>query len=219
MTTIEPTERTRVRRVPQRAVYDRKAIHAILDEALVAHVAFVDAGQPYVLPMAFVRVGESLFLHGSTKARMLERLCTGEPVCITVTLVDGLVLARSAFHHSMNYRSATILGSGRAVEERARMLEVLEALTEKLTPGRWPSVRQPNEQEMRATRVVEIPIEEASAKIRTGPPLDDDADMEFGVWAGTVPISRIYGSATPDPKLDAAISLPDHVKRLTGKVL
>ncbi len=218
MEKIEPTERTKVRRVPQRAVYERQAIHDILDQALIAHVAFVEAEQPYVLPMAFVRVGESLYLHGSTRARMLEQICNGSPVCVTVTLVDGLVLARSAFHHSMNYRCATILGQGRAVEDRERSTVIFEALTEKLSPGRWPSVRKPNEQEWKATRVVEIPIAEASAKIRTGPPLDDAEDMNLDVWAGTVPIERVYGEVEADPQLDSTVALPDHVKRLKGMV-
>ncbi len=217
MNEIEPTERTRVRRVPQRAVYDRETIHRIFDEALIAHVAFSHDEQPFVLPMAFVRIDDAIYLHGSTRARMLEGICDGRPVCVTATLVDGLVLARSAFHHSMNYRSAAVIGTGTAVMERGRMLEVLEALSEKLTPGRWPEVRQPNEQEMKATRVVEIPIDEASAKVRTGPPADEKADMSFPVWAGTVPIALRYAKPVSDPNLSPSVALPDHVRQLSDR--
>jgi nitroimidazol reductase NimA-like FMN-containing flavoprotein (pyridoxamine 5'-phosphate oxidase superfamily) len=216
MNPIQPTDRTRVRRLPQRGTHDRQTIYDILDQALVAHVGFVDTSQPYVLPMAFVRFGDSIFLHGSTRARMLEQISAGDPVCVTATLLDGLVLARSAFHHSMNYRSVAVLGSGRAVEDRDRALTALEALTEKLTPGRWAEIRLPTDQEMKATRVVEIPIEEASAKIRTGPPLDDEDDMALAVWAGCVPIVRSYGEPEADPTLERSIPLPAHVTALTA---
>ena len=230
MESFEPTDRTRVRRVSERAVYDRKTVFAILDEALIAHVGFVAdgfvadgfvaddfvaGGAPVVLPMAFVRVGSSIFLHGSTRARMLEAIAAGAPVCVTTTLVDGLVLARSAFHHSMNYRSVAVHGRGRAVESRERALGVLEALTEKLTPGRWPAVRQPTEREMRATLVVEIPIEQASAKVRSGPPVDDREDLGLGIWAGTVPILSHYADPVADPQLPGEVAVPDHVRRLS----
>jgi hypothetical protein len=209
------TERTRVRRLATRAHYDRENVYAILDEALVAHVGFVAGGQPVVLPMAFVRVADSVFLHGSTKARMLESISDGAPVCVTATLIDALVLARSAFHHSMNYRSVTILGSGRAVDDD-RALMALEALTEKLAAGRWPHIRLPNEQEMKATRVVEIPIEEVSAKIRTGGPIDDAEDMDLDIWAGCVPLRIAYAEAVADPLLKDGVALPDHVRRLAS---
>ncbi len=208
------TDRTRVRRLPQRAHYDRESVYRILDEALVAHVGFVAAAQPVVLPMAFVRVDDSVFLHGSTKAKMLEEVSAGAPVCITATLVDDLVLARSAFHHSMNYRSVAILGSGRAVDD-ARALMALEALTEKLTPGRWSQIRLPNDQEMKATRVVEIPLTEVSAKIRSGGPIDDAEDMDLDVWAGCVPVRTVYGTAVADPQLKGGVALPEHVRRLS----
>ena len=207
------TERTRVRRLAKRAHYDRESVHAILDQALVAHVGFVAGDQPVVLPMAFVRIDDSVFLHGSTKARMLEGISAGAPVCITATLVDDLVLARSAFHHSMNYRSVTVLGSGHAVDDE-RALLALEALTEKLTPGRWSHIRLPNEQEMKATRVVEVPMVEVSAKIRTGGPIDDDEDMLLDIWAGCVPVRTVYGSAIADPQLKSGVALPEHVRRL-----
>jgi uncharacterized protein len=214
MTTFSPTPRTTVRRRAQRAAYDEETIFSILDEALVAHVGFVDDGQPYVLPMAFARIDRSLFLHGSTKTRMLERIAAGVPICMTVTLTDGLVLARSAFHHSMNYRSVTIIGRGHEVVDADRSLAALRALTEKLVPGRWADVREPNAQEMKATRVVEIPIAEAAAKVRRGAPVDDEEDMTLDVWAGCIPIVQRYGDAVPDPRLASDTALPDHVRAL-----
>lgn len=216
MQPIPVTEKTKVRRLAKRAHYDRDTIYAILDEALVAHVGFVAGGAPVVLPMAFVRLGDSIFLHGSTRARMLEMIGDGAPVCITATLLDGLVLARSAFHHSMNYRSVTVHGCGGAVSDEARALAALEALTEKLTPGRWNAVRSPNRSELKATLVVEIPIVEVSAKVRSGPPIDDDEDLAMDIWAGCVPLRSVYDTPVAAPDLVREISLPEHVRRLTS---
>lgn len=217
MTTFARTPRTTVHRRAQRAAYDEQTIYSILDEALVAHVGFVDDAQPYVLPMAFARIDRSLFLHGSTRARMLQRIAGGAPVCITATLIDGLVLARSAFHHSMNYRSVTVLASGFAVTDLDRANAALAALTEKLVPGRWAAVREPTAQELKATLVVEIPIVETAAKVRSGPPIDDAEDMELGVWAGVVPIVQSFGTPSPDPQLADDIAVPSHVAALSAR--
>lgn len=198
----------------QRASYDEQTIFPILDEALVAHVGFIDADQPYVLPMAFVRIDRSLYLHGSTRTRMLERIAGGAPVCVTATLTDGLVLARSAFHHSMNYRCVTVLGRGHAVADDRQALAAHKALNEKLVPGRWASVREPTAQEMKATRVVEIPIEEVVAKIRVGPPIDDEDDLELDVWAGVLPIQRTFGAPIAAPELPPGSAIPEHVATL-----
>ena len=205
------TERTRIHRVAKRAAYDKPTIHAILDEALVAHVGFIDADQPYVLPMVFVRMDDAIYLHGSTRARMLEAITAGAPVCATVTHLDGLVLARSAFHHSVNYRSVAIIGCGRAVTDDAEAMAALEALTEKTVPGRWSHVRLPNEKEMKATRVVAIPIEEVSAKVRTGPPVDEKEDLDLGIWAGSIPIVSTFG----EPAVDTPeIEMPAYVREM-----
>ncbi len=217
MESYAQTPRTRVNRRSQRATYDREAIHAILDEVLVAHVGFAEDGMPFVLPMAFARIGESLFLHGSTRTRMLALMGGGAPICATVTALDGLVLARSAFHHSMNYRCVVVLGQGRAVDDEAQCRSAMRALVEKIAPGRWAEVREPSAQELKATAVVELRIEEVSGKVRSGPPLDDADDLELGVWAGTVPCALHMGTPVPDPQLAAAIALPEHVRRLVAR--
>ena len=191
MATLAPTPRTRVRRLPNRAAYDAETIHAILDEALVCHIGFVHEGQPFVLPTTFARVGDALFVHGSAASRMLRGLRDGIPVCITVTLLDGLVLARSAFHHSMNYRSVVILGVATEVTDEAERLQAFEAIVEHVKPGRWAQVRAPNERELKATMVLRLPIAEASAKVRTGPPLDDAEDMGWPCWAGELPLRLV----------------------------
>jgi nitroimidazol reductase NimA-like FMN-containing flavoprotein (pyridoxamine 5'-phosphate oxidase superfamily) len=205
------TTRTTLRRLPQRGVYDRDVIHAILDEALVCHVAFVDEGQPYVIPTVHVRIGSRLYVHGSQGSRMLRCLREGAPACVTVTLLDGLVLARSAFHHSMNYRSVVILGVGDAVDDRARKLEVFEALVEHVMAGRWNDVRRPTPSEVDATAVVSFPISEASAKIRIGPPKDDDEDYSLPIWAGIIPLALQAGTPIADPLLAQGIEPPAYV--------
>jgi len=183
-----PTERTRVRRAPARATYDREVVHGILDAGRVAHVGFVREDQPIVIPMAYVRDGESLLLHGSTRAGVMTALAAGTPACATVTLLDGLVLARSAFHHSVNYRSVAVLGRGREVRDEAAKRRALDVFLENFVPGRLAEIRGPNPQELKATLVIELPIEEVVAKQRTGGPIDDEEDMALPVWAGVVPV-------------------------------
>jgi nitroimidazol reductase NimA-like FMN-containing flavoprotein (pyridoxamine 5'-phosphate oxidase superfamily) len=204
-TAFVKTPRTTVRRLPERGRYERAAIDAILDEGLVCHLGFVVDGQPYVIPTGYVRVGDTLFVHGSAASRMLRALRDGLPVCVTVTLLDGLVLARSAFHHSMNYRSVVVLGRARVVDDPADKLEALRAFTNSIVAGRWDEARQPNEQELRATTVLAIPLDEASAKVRTGPPQDDEEDYSHPVWAGVVPLRLRADAPIPDPTLRADI--------------
>jgi len=191
MAELTPTPRTRLRRLPSRGSYDTAVVHAILDEALVCHLGFVHEGQPFVLPTTYARIDDVLYVHGSAASRMLRTLREGIGVCVTVTLLDGLVLARSAFHHSMNYRSVVILGVATAVTDDAERLRALEAVVEHMAPGRWPAVRAPSAQEIRATMVLRVPIVEASAKVRTGGPLDDAEDMAWPVWAGHVPLALV----------------------------
>jgi hypothetical protein len=199
MTTgLTRTPRSRVRRAPKRAVYDRATVHAILDEALVCHLAFVDDGQPYCIPTLHGRDGDTVYVHGSSASRMVRTLAAGAPASLTVTLVDGVVLARSAFHHSMNYRSAVLLGTLRLVDDPAEKARALEAFTEQLVPGRWDEVREPSRKELKATAVLAMAIDEASAKVRTGGPVDDDEDMALPVWAGVVPVALTPGAPQPD---------------------
>jgi len=205
MTCSAPTERTRVRRLPQRADYDRRTIEAILDRGFCAHVGFVVEGQPFVIPTTYVRVGDELFVHGAVKSRILSAPAGRWPLCVTVTLVDGLVLARSAFHHSMNYRSVVVLGEGRLVTDPGEKRAVLEHLIDRFVPGRSGVVRSPNERELKATSVLGISLREASAKIRTGPPLDDEEDMTVPCWAGVIPLSVSAGDAVRDPGRNAAL--------------
>ncbi len=207
------TNRTTVKRIPKRGAYDRETINAILDEAIVCHVGFVVDGQPYVIPTGYARVGEDLYIHGSAASRMLRELAKGVDVCVTVTLLDGLVLARSAFHHSMNYRSVVVLGKAELVTDADEKYAALKALTEHFVPGRWPEVRWPNELELKATSVLKLPITEASAKIRTGPPIDDDEDYAMDVWAGVLPLALTASEPFADPKLETATKLPDYVRK------
>ncbi len=207
------SERTTVRRMVKRAVYDRAVIEAILDEALICHVGFVVAGQPYVIPTIHARVGARLLLHGAAASRMLTAASGGIPLCVTVTLVDGLVLARSAFHHSMNYRSAVILGAATEIVERDAKLEAMRALVEHVVPGRWNDTRQPSDVELRATRILALPIEEASAKVRVGPPLDDEEDYALATWAGVIPLGLALHAPVADPRLIEGIAVPGYVAR------
>jgi len=192
------TDKTRVRRLPARGVFDRAAIYAILDEGFVCHVAFAVDGQPYAIPTGYARLGDALYLHGSAASRMVRQLSAGLDVCVTVTLVDGLVLARSAFHHSMNYRSAVVLGRARLVTDRDEKYAALQAFTDHVVPGRWAEVRPITEPELKGTAVLALPIEEASAKVRTGPPLDDEDDLSWPVWAGVVPLVTTAGELVAD---------------------
>jgi uncharacterized protein len=210
------TQRTRVRRQPKRGRHDRATIDAILDEALVAHVAFVHDGRPAVIPTLLARVGDEVYLHGSSASRAVRALHAGAEACLEVTHVDGIVLARSAFHHSINYRSAVLYGTLRAVEDPEERSRALEAFTEKLIPGRWAHVRRPSRKELKATAVLALPIAEGSAKIRSGPPGDDEEDYALDAWAGVVPIHTVVGAPEPDPLLRAGIEVPEHVRRLTA---
>ena len=206
------TERTKVKRLPARGAHDRETIYSILDEGFICHVGFNIDGQPYVIPTGYARIGDDLYIHGSAASRMLRNLSKGVDVCVTVTLVDGLVLARSAFHHSINYRSVVILGKAELVEDREEKDKVLEAFTEHIIPGRWSEIRWPNDLEMKATSVLKLPIEEASAKIRTGGPKDDDEDYELNIWAGVLPLKITPGDPIPDEVLPKGIDVPEHVK-------
>jgi len=199
------TSRTTVRRLPQRGVYDRAAVFAILDEALVCHVGFVRDGQPFVIPTIFARVEDRLYLHGSAASRMLGALAEGADVCVTVTLVDGLVLARSAFHHSMNYRSVVVLGRARLVTDANEKRAALEAVVEHVVPGRSREVRDPSERELLATSVLCLDLLEVSAKVRTGPPVDDAEDMDRPCWAGEIPLRLEAQAPVADPQLRAGV--------------
>ncbi len=211
MTTIAPTPRTTLVRRPNRGVYDRALINAILDEAMICHVGFATDGQPFVLPTIHARIDDRLYLHGAVASRMVRMLATGIPVCVTATLLDGLVLARSAFHHSMNYRSVVVLGVATLVREEAEKRRALDALVEHVVPGRSASVRGPSAQELKATAVVCVPVDEASAKVRTGPPVDDEDDYALSCWAGVIPLRAQALEAEPDPRLAPGIAVPEHV--------
>lgn len=206
MPTAPASDRTTVRRIPKRGVYDKDQIYAILDEGFLCHVGFVVDAQPFVIPTGYARVGDSLYLHGSAASRML-RTASDESVkiCVTVTLLDGFVLARSAFHHSMNYRSVVVLGQGRLVIDEAEKRTALHAFTNKIVPARWEEARQPTAQELKATHVLALPIEEASAKIRTGPPIDDEEDYMLPVWAGVIPLKTTVADSVPDARLLADV--------------
>ena len=209
---METSQRSGVRRLPERAAYDAGTINAILDEALICHVGFVtDEGYPVVIPTIHARSGATLYLHGSPASRMLRTIRDGADVCVTVTLVDGLVLARSVFHHSMNYRSVMVFGAPREVTEPDEKLRALEAITEHVARGRWADARPPNDMELRGTTVLAVEIDEASAKARRGPPGDDEEDYDLPVWAGVVPVRTAFGAAEADPQLPAAIEAPAYV--------
>ncbi len=206
--TLPPTERTRVVREAQRGVYDRESIYKILDEGFICHVGFSINGQPYVIPTLFARVNDAIYFHGSAASRMLRNLSEGIPVCVTVTLTDGFVLARSVFNHSMNYRSVVALGKAVIVDEPGKKLEALHAFTEKILPGRWNDARQPSEKELKATSILRLPLTEVSAKVRTGPPEDDALDYALSVWAGVIPVHLAYGSPIREERCDASIPVP-----------
>ena len=209
---ITQTERTRLRRLPKRGAFDRETIYAILDESFICHVGFAVDGQPYVIPTGFGRVDDVLYIHGSSASRMLRTLSQGVDVCFTTTLVDGLVLARSAFHHSINYRSVVVLGKATLVEGLDEKNKALEAITDHIVPGRWADVRWPTELELKATSVLKLPIEEASAKVRTGPPIDDEEDYEMDVWAGVLPLKIATGEPIDDDRLNDGLVPPNNVK-------
>ena len=208
-----PTARTRLVREADRAVYDRAAAYRILDEGFICHVGFVVDGQPFVIPTGYGRVGDALYIHGSAASRMLRNLDQGVAVCVTVTLLDGLVLARSIFNHSMNYRSVVVLGTATAVQDPVEKLEALRLLSEHILPGRWVESRQPNEKEIKATLVMRLPITEFSAKVRQGPAVDDEEDYAFPTWAGVIPLEMVAGEPIDDARLMAGQVAPEYVKR------
>jgi len=207
---FSPTERTRVVREPHRGVYDRETIYKILDEGIVCHVGFSTEAQPFVIPTLYARVGDTVYFHGSAASRMLRGAASGIPVCITVTLIDGLVLARSVFNHSMNYRSVVALGKATLVDQPEEKLEALRAFTEKILPGRWDDARQPNDKELKATSILKLPLTEVSAKIRSGPVQDDEEDYILPVWAGVVPLHVHADTPIRDERCDPAIPLPGY---------
>jgi nitroimidazol reductase NimA-like FMN-containing flavoprotein (pyridoxamine 5'-phosphate oxidase superfamily) len=199
MENFTPTDRTSVRRLPQRASYDRALVYRILDEGFVCHVGFVADGKPFAIPTAYGRSGDVLYLHGAKASRMLKALAAGAEACVTVTLVDGLVLARSAFHHSLNYRSVVVFGRASEVEDPREKLAAMRAFSEQLIPGRWAEVREPNERELAATLVLSLPLAEASAKVRVGAPVDDEEDLSLPVWAGELPLHTVASDPVRDP--------------------
>jgi uncharacterized protein len=198
-------------REPHRGAYDRPTIDKILDEGFVCHIGFSVDGQPYVIPTLYARVGDSLYFHGSAASRMLRNLSGGISVCLTVTLTDGFVLARSVFNHSMNYRSVVALGQATLVDEPGEKLEALHAFTEKVIAGRWADARQPSEKELKATSILRLPLTEVSAKIRSGPPEDDEPDYALAIWAGVIPVSLKTGTPVRDARCDASIRTPQYV--------
>jgi nitroimidazol reductase NimA-like FMN-containing flavoprotein (pyridoxamine 5'-phosphate oxidase superfamily) len=212
-----PTPRTRLVREAERAVYDREAAYRILDEGFLCHVGFVADGQPFVIPTSYGRKGDDLFIHGSAASRMLRQMKESVPICVTVTLLDGLVLARSIFNHSMNYRSVVILGKATLVDDPAEKLAALITLSEHILPGRWADSRQPNERELKATSVLRLPIEEFSAKVRVGPVVDDAEDYSFPTWAGVIPLEMVAGAPIDDAKLLPGQSAPAYASNYTRK--
>ena len=210
-----PTPRTRVVRESDRGVYDRDTVNRILDEGFLCHVGFIVDGQPYVIPTSYGRDGDMLYVHGSAASRMLRNLDQGIPVCVTVTLLDGLVLARSVFNHSMNYRSVVILGTATLIDNPEEKLAALLALSEHILPGRWDDSRQPNEKELKATAVLRIPIEEFSAKVRVGPPIDDEPDYTFPTWAGVIPLQMTVGTPIRDERCER--ELPEYLRNYSRK--
>ena len=212
MSQFTPTDRTQVKRLPKRGHYERETVYSILDTAFVCHVGFSVDGQPFVIPTNFGRSGDTLYLHGSAASRMLKTLSGGVPVCVTVTHVDGLVLARSAFHHSVNYRSVMILGKAQLVEERAEKMEALRIFTEHVMKGRWNDVRIPTEQELKATTVLSVVLEEVSAKVRTGGPIDDEPDYALPVWAGVLPLETVAKTPLPDAQRKNDPPIPEYLK-------
>ena len=212
-----PTARTRVIREADRGVYDRETVYRILDEGFLCHAGFVVDGQPFVIPTSYGRKDASLYIHGSAASRMLRQMKDGVPVCVTVTLLEGLVLARSIFNHSMNYRSVVILGKATLVDDPDEKLAALRTLSEHILPGRWEDSRQPNERELKATSVLRVPIEEFSAKVRQGPPIDDEEDYSFPTWAGVVPLEMVAGAPIDDARLLPGTKIPQYARHYGRK--
>jgi hypothetical protein len=215
MTNFTKTRRNTVRRLPKRRSYDADTIYPIIDEAKICHVGFALEGQPFVIPTIHARHEDSIYLHGSKNSRMLEHIQAGNPICITITLLDGLVLARSVFHSSMNYRSVVLFGCGKLVEGSEAKLRALEILTDHVVQGRWEDARRPTRKELNATTVIEMPIDSASAKVRTGPPGDDEEDYALPIWAGVLPLRQQALPLIPDPRLSDGIPVPDYLAKLS----
>ncbi len=216
MPNYEKSKRNTVKRVPKRGYYDKATIYEVLDAGVIAHVGFVMDGQPFVIPTLFGRDGDDIYLHGATKSRMVQSLEQGIPVCITVTHLDGLVLARSLFHHSANYRSAVVFGTAKLVSDREKEA-ALKVISDHLIPGRWEEARLPNNQELKATSILKLTIEEGSAKIRIGGPKDDPEDYNLPIWAGVIPITRQLETPIVDEDMRQEVSIPESVKRMVGE--
>jgi len=214
-TSFTPTTRTQVRRMPTRGHYDRETVHAILDAGAIAHIGYVIDGQPYVTPTAYWRKGERLYWHGSSASRMLRTIDAGSPVCVTVSLIDGFVLARSAFHHSVNYRSVMAFGTAHKLTDEAEVVEALRDFTERLYPGRWDALRPIQPQEIKATTVLAMDLTEAVAKVRTGMPIDDDEDYALPIWAGVLPVETRVLPPVDDPKNLPGLTAPDYLSRVS----
>jgi uncharacterized protein len=214
---INPTAKTKLKRIPKRGNFERETIYKILDEAFICHVGFAIDDKPFVIPTGYARIGDDLMIHGSTASRMMRNLSEGIEVCVTVTLIDGLVLARSAFHHSMNYRSVVIFGKARLIENETEKFEALRAFTEHIVPNRWEDVRTPTALELKATTVLSLPLNEASAKIRMGNPVDDEADYALDVWAGVLPLSLTTDKPISDDRLKSGISVPQNILNYSRK--
>jgi nitroimidazol reductase NimA-like FMN-containing flavoprotein (pyridoxamine 5'-phosphate oxidase superfamily) len=214
--TLSSTSRTTISRLRERGRTDRADLHAVLDAGLICHLGVIIDGTPVVLPTGYGRRGDTLYLHGSSANRSLLA-ADGQEICVTVTLVDGLVCARSVFHHSMNYRSAVVLGTARVVTDDDERLAALRAVTEQLAPGRWEHTRPPTRKELAATAVLALPLDEASVKVRAGQPKDDPEDYESDIWAGVIPAALTFGQAEPDPALDQDIQVPEHILAMAGR--
>ena len=217
MSDFPVTDRTRVRRLPDRGKYDAETVHRIIDAVFVSHVGFTIDERPFVIPVLHARDGERLLLHGASSSRLLRHIAAGHPLCVCITAIDGLVLAKTAFNQSMNYRSVVIFGQGTLLEDADEKLRALTTLTNRLVPGQWDHVRRPNAQELKATSIVAVPITEASAKVRSGPPKDDADDQGFPAWAGLVPITQVMGAPIPAAYTDPTLSVPAHIQAVVNR--
>jgi nitroimidazol reductase NimA-like FMN-containing flavoprotein (pyridoxamine 5'-phosphate oxidase superfamily) len=216
MTTFPKTPRNRVKRLPERAAYDKETIYKILDDALICHVGIAVDNQPFVIPTIHARRGDALLLHGATTSRLFNHIQAGNPICVATTLLDGLVVARGIFHNSMNYRSVVLFGVGHVIDDPDEKYHALHALTERVMPGRWDDARRPNKKELRATTIIELPIESATAKMRAGGPKDDAEDYEREWWAGVIPMAQKFFAPVPDEKLQKEIPVPPYLENLGG---
>ena len=210
----KPNKKVKVNRIPERGFYDSETIYKIVDEALYCHISFIQDGQPFIIPTIHARINDRLVFHGAKTSRLLRQISSGKEISVAITILDELVLARSVFHHSMNYRSVVIFGKGEPIKNKNEKLKALEAITNHIIPGRWDDARKPNDKELNATSVVSLKINEASAKIRTGPPKDDEEDYDLPVWAGVIPLSKKFEQPKEDSKLKPEILLPDYISNL-----